>query len=245
MEAATMRAEKSWAIRVTVSFLSMYNVFVCSGAEPSPAATQSVEIAEQYLEQGEADSATLQAEYVFELEKPLLPAPLAEKPSRSRPKISNPRATNSYKYYYKREEIEGPRTIEKELEKIYRQNYARPVEKSQIETVLSNRYLPNSLEAESVAAHLREAREKPIREACRNNLRLIANAVDDYFREHPDEIIKRFDENDVTSLAGKFVRNGYLKEPIKVEKGCSYIHESRLSELISGSQIYCRKHDKP
>lgn len=248
-EPKTMLAKKSWRYRVSALMLNLLFLSCCYGAEISDIATQSGEIAEQYTEDSGFDDPPLQAEYVFELEKPLLPVPLAEEmPAtrpRMRPKRSGPQPRNSYRYYYQREEIEGPRTIKKALDELYDQRYTEQPRKSVPEVLFPGRYAPNAYEAESVTAHLKETRENTCRETCRNNLRLIASAVDSYFRDHPDETIRRFSQSDVASLNGRFVKNGYLKEPIKIAKGCCYVHEYRLSELISGSQIYCTRHDNP
>lgn len=243
-----MLAKKSWRCTASALLLSLHFLSSCPGAEISDIATQSGEIGGQYKEDAVIDDTPLQAEYVFELEKPLLPVPLAEEMPvsipRTRPRISGPQPRNNYRYYYKRQEIE-PGTVKMTMEELYALRNAERLLNFSLEELLANSYVPNTYEAESVAAHLKEARKNAVREACRNNLRLIASAVDSYFRDHPGEIIRSFDQNFVTSLNGRFVKYGYLKEPIKIPEGCRYVNESSLSELISGSQIYCTRHDNP
>jgi len=177
------------------------------------------------------DSSKPEAEFV--LKRPVMAVPLAEEMPVTKPLIRRkrpePQPKNLYRYYYVKEEIEeaeGKRTIAKELDKMYEIHY---------------RQFRQKAKAEAEAAHLKEA----ARETCRKNLQLISDAVDRYLSDHPEEIIRRFDETDVTSPNGRLIKFGYLKEPIIAPKGCHYVSDATLSELRSGSQIYCPRHDPP
>ncbi len=194
-------------------------------------ATQAIDLDAEAFSQPNPDSPQAEAEFI--LKKPILPAPLAEEMPITKPGIRRqqpePQTKNLYRYYYKKEEIEeaeGKRTIAKELDKMYEIHYRQARQKDK---------------AESEAAYLKEA----ARETCRKNLQLISVAVDRYLGDHPEEIIRRFDQTYATSPYGRLVKLGYLNEPIVAHPKCQYVNEAALSELKSGIQIFCRWHDMP
>ena len=194
-------------------------------------ATQPQTLGTDAFSQYYQDSPQLEAEFV--LKRPVMAVPLAEEmPTKTpviRRKQPEPQTKNLYRYYYLKEEIEeaeGKRTIAKELDKMYEIHYHQARQKAK---------------AESEAAYLKEA----ARETCRKNLQLISDAVDRYLSDHPEEIIRRFDETDATSPNGILIKLGYLNEPIPVPKGCHYINDAALGELRSGCQIYCPRHGLP
>ena len=252
---------------MTAALLCLQITFPCSAADLPDMATLSENVEQPYSLEADYEGYSLKAE--FELEKPLLPTPLAEEMPATTPRVREkrpaPRLKKHYRYYYEKEEIvevEGERTIKGLLEKMHSWRYAPKQPKPEFTVQKGDRYLPNQYipelsdlsafgfpqhlrEAESETAHLTAARKVTTRDACRYNLRLISDAVDRYFSDHPDEIIKSFNQDDVTSLNGRFVKGGYLKEPLKISEGCHYVNEHRLSELICGSQIYCTRHDNP
>ncbi|EKD81452.1 MAG: hypothetical protein ACD_39C01801G0002 [uncultured bacterium] len=255
---------------IAALILCLHIVTACHAAEIAGTAAQNVQSDHQQVENGdqqlapEDDQSDYPLKAEFELEKPLLPVPLAEEMPGTTPRIRKPAAKpqlkNQYRYYYTSYEFEENRTVKRLLEEMNSWHYAPKKPESEFTCQAMYRYLPNrhiseltdmkalmfppdQREAESEAAHLNAVRETAIRDACRNNLQLIAEAVDRYFRDHPDEIIRVFDQDDVTSPNGRFVKDGYLKEPIKIPEGCRYVNEYRLSELISGAQVYCTRHD--
>ncbi len=204
----------------------------------------------------DADTLQQPAEYEASLTAPLLPPPLAEAsevPQKPRKKTSYvDRLTPAEKIEHEKRVAEAQRLIRyfrarNELESLKPDlssaEYIRRLEafyRSE-NTSGGERYLPNSASPESVTAHLEAARKKQAREECHKILRTVADALDRYLSDNPDARIRHFGEDDIKILYQK----GYLSRSVKMPKNCSYVNDSRLSEVFSGRDIYCTEHGTP